>query len=146
MDDLLAFFHLHSLWGAATVLLVFLEIIGAPVNYKKVFIWLNNIFVGFYIDAKLHHYALTQVKLKMLLDISYQIADQAFVPIEPIRSYTHEAAWAVQVAEPLRPLLQLLFHFIFAAQGLPPKHRVIVPALCRIVHRSLANAQRGASK
>ena len=39
-------------------------------NYKKVFIGLHNVFVGFHINVKLHHFALTQVKMNMLLDIA----------------------------------------------------------------------------
>ena len=138
VDDLLAFFHLAVLWEEATVLLVFLEVIGAPINYKKVFLGLYNIFVGFYINTKLHHYALTQVKMVMLLDISKKIDSAETIAVEVIRSYTHKSAWAVQVSEPLRPFLQPLFHFIQATADMPPKARVIVPALCRFVNRFLA--------
>ena len=138
VDDLLACVHLAVLWEEATVLLVFLEVIGAPINYKKVFLGLYNIFVGFYINTKLHHYALTQVKMVMLLDISKKIDAADTVAVEVIRSYTHKAAWAVQVSEPLRPFLQPLFHFIQATSDMPPKTRVIVPDMCRFVNRFLA--------
>ncbi|MEC8943044.1 MAG: hypothetical protein VYC95_09940, partial [Verrucomicrobiota bacterium] len=138
VDDLLAFIHLGLIWEQATVILVFMEVIGAPINYKKVHIGLHNVFVGFHIDARLHHYALTQVKMAMLLDISRNIDSGETVAIETVRSYTHKAAWAVQVAEPLRPFLQPLFHFITATQELSSKHRVIVPDLCRFVNRFLA--------
>ena len=57
VDDLMAFIQLSRLCEEATMILIFLEIIGAPINYKKVFIGLHNVLVGFYIDTKLHHYA-----------------------------------------------------------------------------------------
>ena len=101
MDDLLAFLHLRSFWEEATAILVFLEMIGAPINYEKV----NNVFVGFYINVKLHHFALTQVKMNMLLDTARTLDSQRSYPVDLVRSYTHKAAWAVQVIEPLRPLI-----------------------------------------
>ena len=138
VDDLLAFIHLAIFWEEATVILVFLEIIGAPINYKKVHVGLRNVFVGFHIDCHLHHYALTQVKLDMLLDISRTIDSEETVAIDLIRSYTHKSAWAVQISEPLRPFLQPLFTFINATKEMPDMHRVIVPDLCRFVNRFLA--------
>ena len=138
VDDVLAFLHLSQVWEQATIILVVLEVIGAPVNYKKVHIGLFNVFVGFHIDCKLHHYALTQVKMDMLLDISKNIESSATVAIEVVRAYTHKSAWAVQVTEPLRPFLQPLFQFIHATKEFDEKHRVIVPDICRFVNRFLA--------
>ena len=34
VDDILAFIHLAVIWEEATVISIFLEIIGAPVNYR----------------------------------------------------------------------------------------------------------------
>ena len=55
VDDLPAFIHLAVFWEEATVILIFLEIIGAPINYKKVHVGLRNVFVGFHIDLSLIH-------------------------------------------------------------------------------------------
>ena len=86
-------------------------------------------FAGFNINAKLHHFALTQVEREMLRDIAKRIDAERTVPIELVRSYTHKAAWAVQVSEPLRPVLQPLFHFIKATEELDDHARIASPLM-----------------
>ena len=34
VDDILVFLHLRMLYEEATIILVFLEVIGAPINYR----------------------------------------------------------------------------------------------------------------
>ena len=107
------------------------------INHKKVHVGFFNVSLGFGINTKLHHFFHTEIKRKMLRDLSIRIDQEKAVPIDVIRSYTHKAAWAVQISEPLRPFLQPLFGFIHATEDKKDHERVIPPDLIRFVNRFL---------
>ena len=95
--------------------MLFLETVGAPIAWKKVRLGLESVFLGFHVELREHKYTNTEEKQQELKDLATDIAnadDDYPVPIKTIRTYTHKAAWAVQVTEPLRPFLQPFFSFI----------------------------------
>ena len=120
--------------------MLFLETLGAPVAWKKVRLGLESVFLGFHVELREHKYTNTPEKQKELKDLATQISnadDARPVPIKAIRTYTHKAAWAVQVTEPLRPFLQPFFSFIHATKDLNDRKGVTPPALLRFVNRYL---------
>ena len=120
--------------------MLFLETVGAPIAWKKVRLGLESVFLGFHVELREHKYTNTEEKQKELKDLATDIAnadDDYPVPIKTIRTYTHKAAWAVQVTEPLRPFLQPFFSFIHSTKDFHDRKGVTPPALLRFVNRYL---------
>ena len=137
VDDALFYFDLQYVWQQAGLQLLFLCTLGAPLAWKKLRLGVETVFLGFNVELREHTYALTQEKKDELTRLGHTIDNDNYVALKNIRTYTHKAAWAVQVTEPLRPFLQPLFSFIHATKDEPKHYRVTPPLMVRYVNRYL---------
>ena len=133
VDDLLALLDIHTIWQQATLILITLEALGAPINYKKVRIGMDNVFVGFGINIKEHYFYHTEEKVKFLMTTTDQILNNRTVEVRHIRDFTYRAAWAVQILEPLRPFLQPCYTLVTATLEMKKHQPITIPAMTRYV-------------
>ena len=82
-------------------------------------------------------FGLTDMKIKLLTFQATDIDQHHKISLRTIRNYTHRAAWATQLLEPLRPFLQPLFTFIQATKDFEDSQLVLTPPLVKLVNAFL---------
>ncbi len=105
VDDYSLLMELQHGIAKAAMILFYLEALGMPIAWHKVYLNVIHDFVGFTSNIPARTIALTEEKQTDILNMTDPIVNNRSMKNETIAIFTHKMAWAAQAIEHVKPYL-----------------------------------------